>query len=60
MLLLAVNDGTLLPGPDTVATVTIVDNDNAGVISFMSEVMSVEPASGKMKVTLQRNEGGGG
>jgi len=34
VLLLAVSDGTQLPGPDTAATVTIIDNDEHGVISF--------------------------
>ena len=52
--------GTQLPGKNTIATVTIIDDDTPGYIGFEGVEVKATPEQGFLKVTLRRDGGASG
>lgn len=57
ILLVDEQTGQPLPGIDTTATVTIIDNDVPGYLAFSEKVYTVNPQDTEAKIVVQRREG---
>jgi hypothetical protein len=49
-----------LKGSDTTCEVTILDNDNAGVLKFKQDIFVVRPDEKSTTITVQRHNGADG
>ena len=48
------------PGDDTICRVTILDEDNPGVLSFQETELRVSRHQSKVDIVVQRNDGSDG